>query len=289
MKRNSLTMTNFIASSIGSINSALRRTFSEHTSIQETSRSHSQSTPPRAILTKAASDDRGCATQLHRSAPAAVRSRPPLITAKSEPMPIDSRDLGFLEIDADEVRFAVSCDDDETAAALSSVLRTEHLAQLQKHLPSRLLGTSWRCTFNTEKDGFSLHSIYRKFPSATSTTSSAAPSLLAVLDRSGVTFGAFNSAAFHVQELFYGDGQCFLFSISGDQVNVYKWTGKNSYFVRSTNEGLEFGASEGHFGLFLDEGLDKGRTESCETFNNPPLTPEKDFEIRSVEVWTFDD
>ena len=43
----------------------------------------------------------------------------------------------------------------------------------------------------------------------------------------------------------------------------------------------------GKSGLWLDGDLNKGRTESCQTFGSPPLVPEEDFIIKTLECWTF--
>jgi len=45
----------------------------------------------------------------------------------------------------------------------------------------------------------------------------------------------------------------------------------------------------GHFGLWLDGDLYKGRTEDCLTYKSPPLVEEKDFLIKTLECWTFRD
>lgn len=45
----------------------------------------------------------------------------------------------------------------------------------------------------------------------------------------------------------------------------------------------------GHNALWLDQELNHGRTQDCDTFNNEPLTGDgrQDFVIRSVEVWAI--
>lgn len=45
----------------------------------------------------------------------------------------------------------------------------------------------------------------------------------------------------------------------------------------------------GTYGLWLDGELYHGRTCPTKTFNNDRLTPNEDFIIASVEVWTFID
>lgn len=43
----------------------------------------------------------------------------------------------------------------------------------------------------------------------------------------------------------------------------------------------------GHFGLWLDDDLFRGRTNSCQTFANDPLCSEQDFEVKTLEAWGF--
>lgn len=44
--------------------------------------------------------------------------------------------------------------------------------------------------------------------------------------------------------------------------------------------------SDGHYGLWLDDGLAKGISDSCPTFGNEPLSDEgKKFDVLGVEMW----
>ena len=65
------------------------------------------------------------------------------------------------------------------------------------------------------------------------------------------------------------------------------WSSDNSLFVSCDQENVFVGSSDGIFGLSLDSSLAKGHTERCRTFNNDPLTEPKDFDIITVEIWTF--
>lgn len=43
---------------------------------------------------------------------------------------------------------------------------------------------------------------------------------------------------------------------------------------------------DGHYGLWLDDNLEKGVSSSCPTFGNEPLSDEgKKFSILGVELW----
>lgn len=44
--------------------------------------------------------------------------------------------------------------------------------------------------------------------------------------------------------------------------------------------------SDGHYGLWLDDNLEKGISSTCLTFGNEPLSDEgKKFEVMGVELW----
>lgn len=43
----------------------------------------------------------------------------------------------------------------------------------------------------------------------------------------------------------------------------------------------------GRFGLWLDGDLNQGRTQTCKTFANEPLSPDEDFWVRTLECWAF--
>lgn len=50
------------------------------------------------------------------------------------------------------------------------------------------------------------------------------------------------------------------------------------YFVHLHSEGQA---------IWMDENIRFGKTDRCQTFNNPPLCPSGDFEIRVLEVYGF--
>ncbi|XP_042303477.1 TBC1 domain family member 24-like [Sceloporus undulatus] len=58
-----------------------------------------------------------------------------------------------------------------------------------------------------------------------------------------------------------------------------------SMFMSGTQEGIIIGGGGGQ-ALFIDANLYHGRTEHCETFDNPPLCQEN-FQIQLLEVWGF--
>lgn len=56
-------------------------------------------------------------------------------------------------------------------------------------------------------------------------------------------FGAITSCEIRVSESFYGTGESCLF-VMNPKLQVYPWTGENSYFIQGNNESLAIGAGE---------------------------------------------
>ncbi|XP_065172062.1 nuclear receptor coactivator 7 isoform X10 [Atheta coriaria] len=162
----------------------------------------------------------------------------------------------------------------------TEVLTYEHRESLCKHLPARAEGYVWTLVFSTSSHGFSLNSMYRKMHKLES------PILLVIQDTDNNVFGALTSCALQVSDHFYGTGESLLFRFS-PEFQVYNWTGENLYFIKGNNESLSIGAGDGKFGLWLDGDLYQGRSESCKTYGNDPLTPNVDFVVKTLECWAF--
>eukprot|EP00088_Acartia_fossae_P012201 TRINITY_DN16278_c1_g1_i1.p1 TRINITY_DN16278_c1_g1~~TRINITY_DN16278_c1_g1_i1.p1 ORF type:complete len:216 (+),score=40.83 TRINITY_DN16278_c1_g1_i1:763-1410(+) len=162
----------------------------------------------------------------------------------------------------------------------SEILRMEEIFFLSNNFPARILGADWKLTYSTSSHGFSLANVYRKFQDARS------PTLIAVLDTNDQLFGALISENIKMDEHFYGTGESFLFSLRPKK-NIFSWSGENQLFVQGTLDSLIVGAGDGHFGLFIDSNIYKGRTQACATYNNQPLASQEDFVIKTLECWTF--
>jgi len=162
----------------------------------------------------------------------------------------------------------------------SEILRLEEINYLSNQLPPRIIGSDWKLTYSTSKHGFSLANVYRKFQNERS------PTLLAIMDTDGAVFGALVSEQIRMDEHFYGTGESFLYTLRPSR-NIFNWSGDNQLFIQGTMESLIIGAGEGHFGLFIDSNIYKGRSQPCATYNNNSLCPEGDFVIKNLECWTF--
>ncbi|XP_021003589.1 nuclear receptor coactivator 7 isoform X2 [Parasteatoda tepidariorum] len=161
----------------------------------------------------------------------------------------------------------------------SKILNDDQLLEISKHLPARAMNP-WELIYGTTDHGFSLKTMYRAMSKYDS------PVLIVVVNRSDVMFGAYLSHTLRLSDHFYGTGESFLFTFS-PEFKVYNWSGENDYFIKGNTDSFIVGSSEGHFGLWLDDDLFRGRTNSCQTFANEPLCPDEDFEVKSLEAWAF--
>ncbi|KAG7323786.1 hypothetical protein KOW79_013488 [Hemibagrus wyckioides] len=156
----------------------------------------------------------------------------------------------------------------------SKVLSVTQIKQLSCSLPATLRLCEWILAYRTQSHGSSLRTLYR------TTNQLDTCMIVLVKDTYGQVFGAVCSAPLRVSSTYYGTGQTFLFSFS-PHLQVYKWTGLNSFFIKGSMDSLLFGGGLGQFGLWLHGDLIRGRSQRCETFDNDVLSSEEDFTITS--------
>ncbi|XP_054248112.1 TLD domain-containing protein 2 [Indicator indicator] len=164
----------------------------------------------------------------------------------------------------------------------SSILRDREIQELSPHLPPRLTKQPWQLLYCRGRDACSLRTLYQRGGRPGS------PALLLVRDTELQAFGAFSTSSIRYSEGFYGTGETFLFSFS-PQLKVFKWTGRNNFFLKGDRDLLMIGAGSGRFGLWLDGALHRGGSLPCETFDNETLSARDLFHIHSLEVWGLDD
>ncbi|GFQ94561.1 nuclear receptor coactivator 7 [Trichonephila clavata] len=162
----------------------------------------------------------------------------------------------------------------------SEILQEEHIKELYTLLPARAVGYPWTRIFSTSFDGFLLKTLYRKMAEFD------CPVIIVMQDYENATFGALLSEPLKQSDTFYGTGETFLFTFH-PSFKVFKWTGSNDMFIKGSKESFSIGASEGHFGLWIDADLERGHSSECQTFNNDILASSTDFVIKTLEAWGF--
>ncbi|GFU02833.1 oxidation resistance protein 1 [Nephila pilipes] len=162
----------------------------------------------------------------------------------------------------------------------SEILQEDHIKELYTLLPARAAGYPWTRIFSTSFDGFLLKSLYRKMADFD------CPVIIVMQDYENATFGALLSEPLKQSDTFYGTGETFLFTFH-PSFKVFKWTGSNDMFIKGSKESFSIGASEGHFGLWIDDNLERGHSAECQTFNNDILASSTDFVIKTLEAWGF--
>ncbi|XP_026327094.1 TBC1 domain family member 24 isoform X3 [Hyposmocoma kahamanoa] len=122
------------------------------------------------------------------------------------------------------------------------------------------------------------------------------------------------------RQAYFGTGETFLFSLHPDRAK-YPWVGcveeeqkkkqqeeniqelkelgdeeekkvdertphAKNLFMAADSTMITVGGGDGQ-AIWMDENIRFGKTDRCSTFNNPPLCPSGDFEIRVLEVYGF--
>ncbi|VDK41115.1 unnamed protein product [Taenia asiatica] len=138
------------------------------------------------------------------------------------------------------------------------------------------------------------------------------PCILLIKDTTDCLMGAYLSSHPRLSRgVFYGTGETFVFHWTPSATSLhegevltegstamapksgdlcfkkYPWSKKNSFFVSGEPEVLLIGCSNARSALRIDENLNRGRSQVCETFDNPELTPSGDFFIHTIELWSL--
>ena len=153
-------------------------------------------------------------------------------------------------------------------------LRCRQVRALHSSLPAFVQVNPWQLLFSTERDGHSLQSLLRQ-------AADHAPTLLALTDTNGHTFGCYATAPWDANgassssgaEFIGGGGECFLWRWSGTEGALAKstWTREASLFQLGGGDCIGMGGGGDTYGLWIDRNLDKGSSGRCTTFDNPVL------------------
>ncbi|KAH6925889.1 hypothetical protein HPB50_011508 [Hyalomma asiaticum] len=170
----------------------------------------------------------------------------------------------------------------------SEILTREQMCVLWNWLPPRITTLQPELIYSTNEHGSSLTNFYVH-------TDTWEPTLLVVLTTRGERFGAYCSTRWQERkQTYFGTGETFLFTFSPD-AQRFAWIGVGAtrdvphsakLFMSANQTMILIGGGNG-MGLYIDQSLEKGRTEHCDTFDNPPLGSGNDFVVNILEVIGF--
>ncbi|KAH6893970.1 TLD-domain-containing protein [Coprinopsis sp. MPI-PUGE-AT-0042] len=164
--------------------------------------------------------------------------------------------------------------------------REEKLADLiRPHLPplSRL-PKSWTLLYSLDQHGISLNTLYNNCEAPLRNRKHGQNyvgmgGVLLVLRHSETseqsvdgTFGAFIAEGLgRKSKGFFGGGDSFLWKYSNGALQVFKASGRNTYFAICESGYMAFGGGSTSYGLYIDSGLLEGYSAPSVTFGNETL------------------
>nr|XP_037866473.1 GTPase-activating protein skywalker isoform X8 [Bombyx mori] len=182
----------------------------------------------------------------------------------------------------------------------SQILDQSELFTLWSWLPVRITMYQPVLLYTTEEHGCSLTTFYVR-------VEHHEPTLLMIKTCNNEVFGAYCSTRWFERnqkdergnrQAYFGTGETFLFSLYPERAK-YPWVGcaadgrsdeklshGSELFMAADSKMITIGGGDGQ-AIWMDENIRYGKTDRCSTFNNPPLCPSGDFEIRVLEVYGF--
>ncbi|XP_046675698.1 GTPase-activating protein skywalker isoform X1 [Homalodisca vitripennis] len=177
----------------------------------------------------------------------------------------------------------------------SRIVDHDDLFTLWSWLPVRITMYQPVLLYTTEEHGCSLTTFFVR-------VEHHEPTLLMIKTCNNEVFGAYCSSRWQERNLkddrgnrtaYFGTGETFLFSLYPERAK-YPWVGMEGdsvnhsaeLFMAADSKMITIGGGDGQ-AIWMDENLRFGKTDRCQTFNNPPLCTSRDFEIRVLEVYGF--
>ncbi|KAK0484727.1 TLDc domain-containing protein, partial [Armillaria novae-zelandiae] len=151
------------------------------------------------------------------------------------------------------------------------------------------LPRSWTLLYSLDQHGISLNTLYARCEQL-----KPCGALVVFKDEGDTIFGAFVSDGIRQSrgKGHYGSGESFLWRYSGNELSVFKWTGRNGYVALCEPDYMSFGGGDGAYGLYINANLLDGSSAPCPTFANEPLCSPRHsmrgtvpFECVGAEVW----
>lgn len=189
----------------------------------------------------------------------------------------------------------------DTSSIIESLEKNHHhyYETLFYHLPFRVKLNHLTRIFTTEKNGYSLSSLYKSIKDLSSILmlievyasdlhSKEDTQLFEESKKHSkkAVIGAFFGEAFSNNNCYEGTGDTIVFGIYPKK-QFFKWSKKNDYFVYGKDDSLLIGGGGKGSAIYLD-GLDNGSSHKCLTFENEPLCHDfVNFKVIKCEIFTF--
>jgi len=118
-------------------------------------------------------------------------------------------------------------------------------------------------------------------------------SVLVIQDTEDVKFGCIicdDEWRISHDHMYYGSGTLRVFSFKEDTAvpKVYKCTLDNSYYLFTSPDSIGVGGGGGGFALYLDQDLNQGCSNDCETFASPCLASDSEFVCMNCNVYAIE-
>jgi hypothetical protein len=150
-------------------------------------------------------------------------------------------------------------------------------------LPMTVANRRWKRLYSLERDGDC-------FETFLTNVVGEAETLLMVRTTHGHLLGAYADNAWERRKDYFGSGKACLFTVDGEKVKIYPWTGVNRLVqhIDAAKGRIIMGAGDlGGIGFCVEENFSRGSTARSETFENDPLCPDPLFDVESFEVYGF--
>ncbi|XP_064481222.1 GTPase-activating protein skywalker-like [Ornithodoros turicata] len=174
----------------------------------------------------------------------------------------------------------------------SQVLDADQLGTLWTWLPARIAMQEPRLIFTTNEHGCSITSFFQR-------CEIWEPTLILIRTTQDERLGVYCSTQWaerHKERSYFGTGESFVFAFDGEKGSHYPWVGARSHaevpassrlFQCADQKMIQVGGGNG-FALYVDSSLEHGRTQHCDTFDNPPLVKSGEFVVGALEVLGFE-
>ncbi|CAG9311981.1 unnamed protein product [Blepharisma stoltei] len=181
------------------------------------------------------------------------------------------------------IRFSVIPDEGDILPELSrpsEILNESMVKQITKNMGMLFQIRNWHLSYSFTVHGTSYEVFFRLLEGA-------GPSVVVIEDSDHHIFGGFASHQWKPSKVFYGTGDCFLFTFhTSRRIQCFFPTLENDYYMNSDSDGISMG-SGGKTGLYIDRNFVHGSSGPCKTYANEILSGREYFNIVKLEFWAL--